>query len=96
MAVGGDFIRDDVAIIGPFTFRHLGYVVTAGLSLVIAAAIIRDPRPRTLVLGTAASVLVIFVCMTQMHERYSYAALIALVLLLPERRVAALWAMFAG
>ena len=35
--------------------------------------------------------LVFFSFMTQMHERYAYAALILLVLLLPERRIRWLW-----
>jgi Gpi18-like mannosyltransferase len=84
---GGDFIRDDIAFLGPLTLRHLGYVVTGVLSLVIALAIVRDPRPRTLILGVVASVLVIFTWMTQMHERYAYAALIVVLLLIPEGRV---------
>ncbi len=94
-ANGGEFIADDVAFLGPFTLRHVGYVVTGLLSLVIAWRIIRDPRPRTLVLGLAASVLVFFSFMTQMHERYAYAALVLLVLLLPERRIGWLWVAFA-
>jgi Gpi18-like mannosyltransferase len=94
-ATGGSFIRDDVAFVGPFTLRHVGYLVTGLLSLVIAWRIIRDPRPRTLYLGLAASVLVFFSFMTQMHERYAYAALILLVLLLPEARIGWLWAAFA-
>lgn len=90
-AAGGQFIADDVAFLGPITLRHVGYAVTGGLSLVIAWAIIRDPRPRTLILGLAASVLVFFTFMTQMHERYAYAALIFLVLLLPDQRLRWLW-----
>ena len=85
VAAGGGFIRDDVAIIGPFTFRHLGYLVTAILSVLIGLAIIRDPRPRTFVLGVVASVLTIFTWMTQMHERYAYAALVVVLLLIPDR-----------
>ena len=34
-AGGGEFIADDVAFIGPLTLRHVGYLVTGGLSLVI-------------------------------------------------------------
>lgn len=98
-AAGGSFLADDIAIAGPVTFRHLGFAITGLLSLVIAAAIVRDPRPRTLFVGLAASVLTFFTFMTQMHERYAYAALLFLVLLLPERlgRVSAtsLWVGFA-
>ena len=42
VVAGGEFIRDDVAFIGPVTLRHVGYVVTAALSLAIGVAIIRD------------------------------------------------------
>ncbi len=93
-AAGGEFIADDVAFLGPITLRHVGYLVTGCLSLVIALAIVRDPRPRTLVLGLAASVLVFFTFMTQMHERYAYAALIFLVLVVAERRLSWLWLVF--
>jgi hypothetical protein len=93
-AAGGQFIADNVAFLGPITLRHVGYLVTGGLSLVIALAIVRDPRPRTLILGLAASVLVFFTFMTQMHERYAYAALIFLVFVLPERRLSWLWLAF--
>ncbi len=95
-AARGQFIADDVAFLGPITLRHVGYLVTGGLSLVIALAIIRDPRPRTLILGLAASVLVFFTFMTQMHERYAYAALIFLVLVLPEWRLRWLWVVFGA
>jgi hypothetical protein len=87
VAAGGAFIRDDVAIIGPLTLRHVGNLVTAVLSVLIGLAIVRDVRPRTFVLGVAASVLAIFTWMTQMHERYAYAALIIVLLLIPDRAV---------
>jgi hypothetical protein len=90
-AAGGGFIADDVAFLGPITLRHLGYLATGLLSLVIGWAIIRDPRPRTFILGLTASVLVFFTFMTQMHERYAYAAIIFIVLLLPEVRIRWLW-----
>ncbi len=87
----GQYVADDVAIAGPITLRWVGYAVTGLLSLVIAAWIVRDPRPRTLILGMTASVLVFFLAMTQMHERYSYAALIFPILLLAEARVRWWW-----
>ncbi|HET9755095.1 MAG TPA: hypothetical protein VFP66_01230 [Candidatus Limnocylindrales bacterium] len=90
-AAGGDFIRDDVAFLGPFTLRHIGYVVTAFFSAAIGLAIIRDPRPERLILGLAASVLTFFTFMTQMHERYAYAAVIFLLLVLYNRRAYVLW-----
>lgn len=93
-ALGGDFARDDTAILGPITFRAIGLVVTAALSLVIAVAIVRDRRPSTLLTGLAASVLVFFTFMTQMHERYAYAAIIFLILAIPTRVSVWLWVVF--
>jgi Gpi18-like mannosyltransferase len=81
---GGGFIHDDVAILGPLTFRHLGYVIAGLLDLAIAIAIIRRPMPRSLILGLTASVLVFFSFATQMHERYAFGALVFLALLVEE------------
>jgi hypothetical protein len=85
-AAGGQFIADDVAFLGPVTMRHVGYAVTALFEIVIALAIVRDPTPRTLILGLAASVLVAFGFLTQMHERYAYGALVFLALLIADAR----------
>ncbi len=85
-AAGGSFIADNVPFVGPFALRHVGYAVTGLLEIVIAVAIARDPRPRTLILGLAASTLVFFAFMTQMHERYAYAAVIFLIATIPDRR----------
>jgi len=92
---GGEFVADDNAILGPITFRHLGYALTALFELVIFIAVLRDARPRTLILGLAASTLVAFCFLTSMHERYAYGALIFLMLLLVERPIRALAAGFA-
>ena len=83
-AAGGVFVRDDAAILGPLTLRHLGYAMAGLLHLAIAAAIVRRPTPRTLILGLAASVLVFFSFATQMHERYAFGALVFLALLVAE------------
>jgi Gpi18-like mannosyltransferase len=84
---GGGFVADDVAFLGPLTLRHVGYVLTGLLSLLVAFAILRDPRPRTLILGLAAATLIAFCFLTSMHERYAYGALVFLMLLIPEARV---------
>lgn len=85
-AAGGGFIRDDSALIGPVTLRTVGYGVALLLDLAVAAMVVRDARPRTLILGLAASVLVFFSVATQMHERYAYGALVFLGLLIAEPR----------
>src|SRR4029079_1170841 len=66
------------------------YVLTGLLELVVFIAVLRDPRPRTLILGLAASTLTAFCFLTTMHERYAYGALVFLMLLLVERPVRAL------
>ena len=83
----GGFVADDVAFLGPLTLRHVGYLLTGLLELLVAVAVLRDPRPRTLILGLAAATLVAFCFLTSMHERYAYGALVFLMLLIPEARV---------
>ena len=62
--------------------------------LVVVVLILRDPRPRTFILGLAASTLIWFGFLTQMHERYAYGALIFLLQVIPERRIAWLYLAF--
>lgn len=87
LAGGGEFIADDVAFLGPLTLRTVGYLITALISAVVALAVARDPRPRTLALGLAAATLVAFCFLTAMHERYSFGALVFLMLLVPVVRM---------
>jgi Gpi18-like mannosyltransferase len=86
-ASGDEFVSDRVSIIGPISFRTLGFLVTGLLSLYVAIQIWRDPKPRTLILGLAATTLIAFTFLTTMHERYAYGALVFLMLLIPEARV---------
>jgi len=83
----GKFVHDQTALIGPLTARYIGYGITFGLSLLIAMRIAREPTRRSLVLGMAAATMVAYCFLTSMHERYSYAAVIFLLLLVPERPV---------
>jgi Gpi18-like mannosyltransferase len=92
----GGFVRDDVPLAGPVTLRVIGLGLTVLLEIVVAGAVIRDPRPRTLILALAASTLVVFTFMTTMHERYAYGALIFLVLLVPEAGPRWLWLAFGA
>ena len=94
-AVGASYTTDQVAVLGPITLRHIGFLITGLLSLVVAVLILRDPRPRTFILGLAASTLIWYGFLTQMHERYAYGALIFLLLLIPERRIAWLYLAFS-
>jgi Gpi18-like mannosyltransferase len=86
-AGGDEFVSDRVSIIGPLSFRVLGFLVTGLLALYVAVKIWRNPTPRTLILGLAATTLVAFTFLTTMHERYAYGALVFLMLLIPEARI---------
>ena len=87
VAAGGAFISDQSRILGPITLRWVGYALTILLEAVVFIAVLRDPRPRTLLLGLAASTLIAFAFLTTMHERYAYGAIIFLLLLVDERPV---------
>ena len=90
VAAGGQLTSDQTAVLGPITWRHIGFGMTALFEMVVFVAVLRDPRPRTLILGLAASTLIAVCFLTTMHERYAYGALVFLTLLLVERPVRAL------
>jgi len=95
LAAGDDLLSDTAPILGPLTPRLLGYLA-AGIGLLeVFLLVLRNPTPRSLFLGLAASVLVAFCLLTTMHERYSFAAVIFLALLLADRRPAAAWIVLA-
>jgi len=91
---GGNFVSDQAAVLGPLTLRHVGYLVAGVFEVVVFLAVLRSPTRRTLALGLAAAVLVAFMFLTTMHERYAYGALVFLVLLIPERRFLVTWIAF--
>jgi Gpi18-like mannosyltransferase len=84
---GGHFVSDDLRFIGPLTFRAVGLILTGSLELVVFVCVLRDPRPRSLILGCAAATLIAFCFLTTMHERYAFAAIGFLMFLVPERPV---------
>jgi hypothetical protein len=79
-------VRDTVAVLGGIQAKYIAYAVTGVVALVIAWAVARLRTVRALAMGLVATALVSFCFLTQMHERYSYAALVFLVLLLPDWR----------
>ncbi len=91
---GGSFVGDQAAILGPLTLRHVGFLVAGTLEFAVFIAVLRSPTKRTLAIGLAAAVLVAFMFLTTMHERYAYGALVFLALLIPERRFLAIWIAF--
>jgi hypothetical protein len=94
MLGGGSFVGDQAAILGPITFRHVGYAMALIGELTVFALAYRARTPRALALGLAAGVLVAFCLLTTMHERYAYGALVFLPLAFPDRRVLALTVAF--
>jgi Gpi18-like mannosyltransferase len=86
----GRFVADQNTVLGPVTFRTLGYVLTLVAELAVFVAVLRDATPRRLAFGLAAAVLVAFTFLTTMHERYAFGALVFLVLAFPSRAAALL------
>ena len=94
LAGGGQFLSDQSQVLGPLTFRHLGLLAAAAGEIAVFVAVYRSPTQRTLALGIAASALVAFTFLTTMHERYAYAAVVFLALLIDDRRILWLWIAF--
>jgi hypothetical protein len=90
----GRFVGDANPLIGPLTFRVVGYALALVGELAIFFAVLRSPTPRTLAFGLAGATLVAFCALTTMHERYAYGALVFLVLALPDRWAARLALVF--
>ena len=86
-AAGGSFVADGPGFVGPVSLRLIGYLLAGAMELLVAVVIVRDPRPRTLLLGLATAVLGGFALLTQMHERYAFGGVAFLALLLPDRRL---------
>jgi Gpi18-like mannosyltransferase len=95
-SLGGDgsFVSDQVAVLGPITLRHIGFVIAGLLELVVFLLVHRRPTAQTLSLGLAAAVLVAFTFLTTMHERYAYGAIVFLALGIADRRVLGVWIAF--
>jgi hypothetical protein len=94
-AAGGEFVLDSTPILGPITFRHIGFGVAGILALVVFAGVYRRPSPQGLALGLAAISLVAFVALTTMHERYAYPAFVFLLMAANSRVLVVAWALFA-
>lgn len=92
---GGQFVADSAAVLGPVTLRMIGLALAGLAELWVFWRVLRSPTPRALALGLAASTLVAFTFLTTMHERYAFGALVFLALLLPDRRVLAVWIAFS-
>jgi len=86
---------DQVAVLGPLTYRMIGFAITGMLALASAYRVYRRRTPEAFALGLAAAALVSFAFLTTMHDRYSYAAIIFLALV-PDRRWVAGFSILVG
>jgi dolichyl-phosphate-mannose-protein mannosyltransferase len=84
-------VSDVTPLLGPLNAREIGLCLAALGESYVFMAVWRVPSARRLALGLACATLVSFSLLTTMHERYSFAALIFLVPLLPDRRILATW-----
>jgi hypothetical protein len=90
-AAGGGFASDAGRLVGPITFRLMGYALAGLGELLVFVAVLRRPTTRALALGLACATLVAFAFLTTMHERYAFAAIVFLAPLLPAPRIRWLW-----
>ena len=95
LGADGKFVLDTTRVLGPLTFRHLGYAFALFLSLVVFAGVYRRATAQGLAMGLAAVTLVAFVCLTTMHERYAYPAFVFLLMAINGRALLAAWAVFS-
>ena len=86
----GGWVRDDTLVLGPLSARFVGYALAGSLSLLAAWSIWRLRTPRALALGLAATALIEYCFLTTMHERYSYPAIVLLLLVVYDWRALAL------
>ena len=93
---GGSFVGDQSAVLGPLTFRQVGYVLALVAELAVFVMVFRARTPRALALGLAAAALIAFCLLTTMHERYAFAAIAFLPLAFPSRAVLVLTIAFGG
>lgn len=86
-ANGGAFVADNVPFAGPISLRVVGYAIAGLLEVAVLRGLLRNPGPQAFLLALAASVLVAFVSLTTMHERYAYGALVFLAPLIVDSRL---------
>jgi hypothetical protein len=95
LGANGAFLADTGHVVGPFTTRQFAYLIAALLALPIFLGVYRRPTADQLVLGLAAMTLAAFASLTTMHERYSYAAFVFLLMAVRRWSDVALWAVVA-
>jgi hypothetical protein len=86
-----NIVSDATPLLGPVNGREIGIGLAVLAEITVFLAVWHVPSTRRLALGLACATLASFSLLTTMHERYSLAALIFLVPLLPDRRVLVAW-----
>lgn len=95
-SVAGDrLVTDTIGIAGPLTLRWVGILLAGLLELAVFVSVLRRPTATVLAWGLAAAALAAFIALTTMHERYSYPALVFLVLAWPNRLAVGTWLLLA-
>ncbi len=88
LSPGGAEVSDAVAVIGPFTYRHIGLVMLALSVLVISAAAWRHADQKREFVWATALYFSFFMLPTQIHDRYLYpGAILALIAAAQDRRL---------
>lgn len=87
----GILVSDASILVGPLTRREIGLALAFLGEVFVFVAVWLRPSARRLAIGLACATLVAFSLLTAMHERYSFAALVFLAPLLPDRRILAIW-----
>ena len=78
--IGGNWMRTEASVLGPITYGQLGAVLMA-LSFATGIAVYLRGKGRSrLMLASAVTMQMIFVCGSMMHERYILPALALLML----------------
>jgi hypothetical protein len=95
LGAGGDLVAVSTAVLGPLTFRQVGFGMAGLLGLVVFIAVYRRPSPQGLALGLAAITLVAFTVLTGMPALAAYPAFIFLLMAVNGRVLAVTWAAFA-
>jgi Gpi18-like mannosyltransferase len=91
VGANGNVLQDTTRALGPITLRDVGYLFAALLAVPVFLGVYRRPTADQLALGLAAMSLIAFTCLTTMHERYSYAAFVFLLMAVRRWRDVALW-----
>jgi hypothetical protein len=97
LALGGNTVNDFDAVLGPFSYRQLGFGLLGAATLLVCAALWRRSDTPGRAGAGAALALAFFVLPTQMHARYLFLPLAFVALAVcSERRLAPLFVLLVA